>query len=764
MMRSFILLSCVYASAGSSGARTFWGKSLPGRRASSSDGRRLLQQEHFLSSPVLTMRAGFQEEEKEELSLDEKVYAAMKKLGLESPATEECEGGACPMPAAVAPQEVEEEDSLSIPTIPSPSTTDNEERIPESKLMEEVAELAESLQVDDSIVMAAMGATVLQENPDMERTYSVSAAREMIQQELDLITTIPEDSDEVHQLISEGYDRFLSRRALAFAEMNMDDARAILMADMEDGEEEEQQRLQQQHSQPAPVQQSFKTVTVDADFDPTQGGTGNVAPPSLPAGGQPKPAKKSDVVFEATTAQIQELVLESPVPVLLDVYADWCGPCKVLGPALEEMAVKSGGIFRLVKVNSDNERPVSSALEVTALPTVFGIRDGKIVHMFEGMPRDEEGMKNFMMGLLMPGAKFQPPVTDTQTKKYEELTGKLVKMAGVACFSFSARERLQDRISAQLDKLVAETGDLSRAEESVLVVRSLMANVIKNPLETKYRTVNLANKKISAKIASFPAALAMLKCVGFSKSGESSMTFGKDKNVVNIAPLMVVRDSIDKWIDQSRYDIAKALRKRKDEEDRARLEAEGRFDKEEEEVIEVEVEVVDENACKLMVRMEGKKKVTEMSFSADDSLEKIIAELPVKPEEDDEVQVTCVSKRLVLKSTDKGTFQQSFRELGLSPSAAIVVNIGGSKVKEPASTSKLSERASKKKKKKGSHTMQSIGIYSKDDNAKAELIDGGGGVMYEHDISDDEEESAEAPGDDAVEDTDNQEGGDDSTA
>ena len=62
-------------------------------------------------------------------------------------------------------------------------------------------------------------------------------------------------------------------------------------------------------------------------------------------------ANKADVVFEATAAQVQELVLESPVPVLLDVYADWCGPCKVLGPILEEMAVKAGGLFRLVKIN-----------------------------------------------------------------------------------------------------------------------------------------------------------------------------------------------------------------------------------------------------------------------------------------------------------------------------------------------------------------------------------------------------------------------------
>ena len=709
--------------------RPIWGRVTAPKKTIINDSR-------FQNVAALELRGGYQDgtDDEHEMTLDEKVQAAMKKLGLEQPSgDDECAGGACPVP--------------SPPSSSSSSSSDNGEgRISEKDVAKRAVELAQSMQVDESLAMAALGATA-SHGPNNERTYSESAARAMIQQELDLISTIPEDCDEVQQLVSEGNDLFLSRRALAFAEMNMDDARAILLADAEDlREEQQEQEIEQQAATPAPKANDFKTVTVNSNFDPTKvgaGGASSAAAPPTPSGA-PKPAKKSDVVFEATTAQIQELVLESPVPVLLDVYADWCGPCKVLGPVLEDMAVKSGGMFRLVKVNSDNERPVSAALGVEALPSVFGIRDGKILHMFKGMPRDEESMKNFMMGLLMPGAKFTPPVTEKEKQAYEEMTGKLIKMAGAASFSFSARERLQDRISTQLDKLVEETGDASLAEESAMVVRSLLSNVIKSPAEQKYRKVNLANKKIAAKIAAFPSAVAMLKNVGFAKSAdEQTMTVGKGKKIINVAPLMVARDSIDKWIDQSRYEIARAARKRKDEEDRARLEAEGHFDKDEEEEEEVEEKVVDMDACQLKVRMEGKKKVMEMSFSADDPIKKVLDELPTKPSSDDEeVQITCVAKRLILKSTDAGAFEKTFRELGLSPAAAVVVGFGGSKAKEESKV-KLSEKAALKKKKKGSHTMQSVGIYSKDDNAKAELIDGGGGVWYEHDVTDDEEATKE---------------------
>jgi hypothetical protein len=101
--------------------------------------------------------------------------------------------------------------------------------------------------------------------------------------------------------------------------------------------------------------------------------------------------------------------------------------------------------------------------------------------------------------------------------------------------------------------------------------------------------------------------------------------------------------------------------------------------------------------------------------------------------------------------------QKTLRQHGLMPSAAIVVKVGAGSPAAESST--LKERAAKKSRKKGSHTMQSIGVYAKDDNNKAELIDGGGGVWYEQDVSDDEEEPERA--DDTQEDSTGEDVGED---
>jgi thioredoxin len=95
-------------------------------------------------------------------------------------------------------------------------------------------------------------------------------------------------------------------------------------------------------------------------------------------------------VFEGSAQDFQRLVMDSQVPVVVDVYADWCGPCKQLGPVLETAAMKSGGMFRLVKINSDKNREVAETLGVQGLPSVFAVSKGRVTDKFVGMlPQDQ---------------------------------------------------------------------------------------------------------------------------------------------------------------------------------------------------------------------------------------------------------------------------------------------------------------------------------------------------------------------------------------
>ena len=92
----------------------------------------------------------------------------------------------------------------------------------------------------------------------------------------------------------------------------------------------------------------------------------------------------NDHVEQGTDANFDQLVAKSDVPVLVDFWAPWCGPCRMVGPVLEEVASEYAGRAKVVKINVDEQKGVAGAKGVRSIPTIALFQGGEVKDLMVG--------------------------------------------------------------------------------------------------------------------------------------------------------------------------------------------------------------------------------------------------------------------------------------------------------------------------------------------------------------------------------------------
>jgi putative thioredoxin len=195
---------------------------------------------------------------------------------------------------------------------------------------------------------------------------------------------------------------------------------------------------------------------------------------------------------DVTDANFDAEVIErsKQVPVVVDLWAEWCGPCRTLGPIIEKVIDATDGQVVLAKVDVDANPQVSAAFQVQGIPAVYALRDGKVVDGFVGA-QPEQNVKAFIDALLPSEADLEMAklleagdeaslrrVLDQQPDHHDAIVrlAELLVAAGESDEALGLLERIPETPETRRITALARTGDVA-SDDAAATLDSLLDRV-----------------------------------------------------------------------------------------------------------------------------------------------------------------------------------------------------------------------------------------------------------------------------------------------
>ena len=212
---------------------------------------------------------------------------------------------------------------------------------------------------------------------------------------------------------------------------------------------------------------------IDPTGRPLKGPKDNVQAKAGSVPGATPSAVPSGYIKDASLASFAADVLDASmdVPVIVDFWAPWCGPCKQLGPLLERLVTEARGAVRLVKVNIDDNPEIAQQLRIQSIPTVYAFKNGQPVDGFMGAVPESQ-LRQFVQALIGPGGEeIGGGIEDALSVAADALQRGDVSTAAQLYGQILQEDPGNPKAVAGLARCYLQSGDIDRSRKTLQLVR-----------------------------------------------------------------------------------------------------------------------------------------------------------------------------------------------------------------------------------------------------------------------------------------------------